>query len=356
MRSLNSRDRSRPTLLKYWQGPHTRSFARMGWAQMKKFMLFLLLFAYGSSVAKTQDSCPIVPCLPTTPPPPPSLDGTPWVWDPTTCSWKPGPTPKPCAPTTPAPPAPAGYTYTWDISSCSWQLNQLPCEEGVPPGPPDPGYDWVFDTSACQWYQVPTGGGGAEPCLSGGRDGGDCPPEPIVIDIKNEGFHFTSAKNGVLFDFYGTGHAMQLAWPTENSGNAWLVLDRNHNGKIDSAKEMFSNTAAQPQIPGSRPNGFLALAVFDTRQYGGNGDGVIDARDKIWTQLMVWTDINHDGVSQPGELKHLDDVGIHSISLKYKTSKRVDEHGNAFYFRGHLNPIKPDEVDKAIFDVFLTTQ
>jgi hypothetical protein len=44
-----------------------------------------------------------------------------------------------------------------------------------------------------------------------------------------------------MFDFWGNGHLIQIAWTSAASGNAFLALDRNHNGKIDSAKELFGN-------------------------------------------------------------------------------------------------------------------
>ena len=71
-------------------------------------------------------------------------------------------------------------------------------------------------------------------------------PCPIVIDTDGSGFQFTSALDGVKFDFYGNGHPIQLAWPAPGSTNGWLAIDLNGNGKIDSAKELFSNVAAQP--------------------------------------------------------------------------------------------------------------
>jgi hypothetical protein len=55
------------------------------------------------------------------------------------------------------------------------------------------------------------------------------------------GFSLTSAENGVMFDFWGNGHLIQIVWTSPASGYAFLALDRNHNGKIDSAKELFGN-------------------------------------------------------------------------------------------------------------------
>lgn len=124
---------------------------------------------------------------------------------------------------------------------------------------------------------------------------------------------------------------------------------------IDSALEMFGNLTSQPAVPGVAPNGFLALGFFDTSAAGGNGDSLIDQGDAIWPSLRVWIDANHDGVSQPNELHTLDDLGIHSIDLHYSESKRTDEFGNSFRYKGFLNPVRPDTVNRHIFDVFLVS-
>ncbi|MGD0787083.1 MAG: hypothetical protein ABR898_03795 [Terracidiphilus sp.] len=177
-------------------------------------------------------------------------------------------------------------------------------------------------------------------------------PSPIVIDTDGTGFHLTSAANGVLFDFFGTGHPIQVAWTEQGSTNGWLALDRNGDGIINSAKELFGNITEQP--PSRHPNGFLALAVFDEPENGGNGDGIIDSRDAVWPKLLVWIDSNHDGISQPDELHHLDDIGIHSIALSYRESRFKDAFGNQFRYRGTVNPDKGDAVGRVIYDVFLT--
>ena len=165
------------------------------------------------------------------------------------------------------------------------------------------------------------------------------------------GFDLTSAKNGVSFDFFGTGHPIQIAWTATNSRNGWLALDRNNNGVIDSARELFGNITAQP--PSNTPNGFLALAVFDKPANGGNDDGVIDEQDTIWAQLLVWIDSNHDGISQPDELFSMEEVGIRRIMLGYTHTPYVDENGNRFRYKGKLKGAPEDPTARAIYDVFL---
>lgn len=178
---------------------------------------------------------------------------------------------------------------------------------------------------------------------------------PIIIDLTGDGFFLTSAANGVKFDIANTGDPLQLAW-TANANNAFLVLDRNENGVINSGAELFGNFTSQPAS--DHLNGFAALAVYDDPTNGGNSDGIIDARDQIFSSLRLWVDANHDGISQPGELHALPELGIFSISLDYSLSERKDQYGNLFRYKARVNQglHGSSDVGKTAYDVFLVTQ
>lgn len=159
----------------------------------------------------------------------------------------------------------------------------------------------------------------------------------------------TDAIGGVVFNILNDNVPLQLSWTTAGSTNAFLVLDRNNNGTIDSGAELFGNITPQP--PSADANGFIALAQYDKTENGGNGDGRIDKQDTIFTRLRLWRDLNHNGVSEPTELIPLAKQ-LRGIDLDYKESKRIDQYGNKFRYRAKVYDVNGVPAGRWAWDVF----
>lgn len=173
-----------------------------------------------------------------------------------------------------------------------------------------------------------------------------CLVDPIIIDLGGTGFQLTDAKDGVKFDFQGKGDKDLISWTAANWNGGWLALDRNGNGKIDNGTELFGNVTPQPTpAKGALPNGFLALAVYDLSH-----DGVIDAKDPIFSKLVIWIDRNHNGISEPSELISLAQAGVKSISLNYAASQFKDANRNTFRYKSQISDATKDST---IYDVVL---
>src|SRR2546427_6637081 len=116
----------------------------------------------------------------------------------------------------------------------------------------------------------------------------------------------------------GDGFREHTGWV--GAGDGLLVVDFNHNGQVDDINEI---SFARFGAPGATDlEGFAA--AFDS-----NHDGVIDARDARFGELLVWQDANQNGRTDPGELKSLTELGITSIGLD-RRSPAVVEPPTAF--------------------------
>jgi len=175
---------------------------------------------------------------------------------------------------------------------------------------------------------------------------------PVIVDVKGNGINLTNQAGGVDFDITGTGNLERLSWTRAGSDDAFLTLDRNGNGTIDSGLELFGNFTDQPKpLDGRERNGFWALTGFDS-----NADGKIDAADAIFPQLRLWQDTNHNGFSEANELHSLTELGVETLELDYKESRRRDGFGNQFRYRAKVKDSHDAQLGRWAWDVFLLDQ
>jgi hypothetical protein len=172
----------------------------------------------------------------------------------------------------------------------------------------------------------------------------DC-QSPLVLTFRGA-YRMTALDKGVLFDIDADGIAESIAWTERQSDVAFLALDRNGNGSIDSGAEFFGDST---RLASGRvaSNGFEALADLDS-----NHDDLIDSRDAAWPALLLWRDKNHDGRSAPTELEPISATAVRAIGTAYKPSGKKDAFGNEFRYKGEF---LLDGVWQKYFDVYLVT-
>ncbi len=95
--------------------------------------------------------------------------------------------------------------------------------------------------------------------------------DPLVINFDGTAAQLTEGKFSFDLDADGTLDSISFV----GSGSGFLVLDRNHDGKVNNGSELFGPATG---------NGFMELAAYDQ-----DGNGWIDESDSIYRQLYVWT-------------------------------------------------------------------
>jgi hypothetical protein len=231
-----------------------------------------------------------------------------------------------------------GRSHNYLNSCTGMTLPKRPlCDPEEAPYNAPEGYKWVFNAKTCQWQLVWS-------------------PSPVIVDTTGKGFHMSDPnQNWVTFDLLGDGTFHRFSWPEHGSGNAWLVYDVNDDGIITNGKELFGSYT--PHADGGVPhnpatNGFMALAWYDKRAQGGNGDLVLDKQDAIWNHLKLWIDDhcyltpNAPCTSVPSEVHSLESAGIKSIALVYEMNPASgggeDAYGNDFRIYVPLN-VEPQQ-------------
>jgi hypothetical protein len=122
---------------------------------------------------------------------------------------------------------------------------------------------------------------------------------PLVLDLTGSGINLTPLNtSSPYFDLTNDGFARQTGWI--GTGTGLLCFDPNDQN-ITNITQLFGNATT---------DGFDILRQLDT-----NHDNVINASDAAFASLRVWVDTNDNGVTDPGELYTLGQLGIVSINL-----------------------------------------
>ena len=146
--------------------------------------------------------------------------------------------------------------------------------------------------------------------------------DPLALDLNGNGIETLAADGhaGAMFDHERNGIRTGTGWVHSNDGI--LVYDRNGDGKINNGGELFGDNTLL-KGGSTAAHGFAALAELDE-----NGDGKVDAADKTFSKLGVWRDLNHNGISEEGEIFALKDLRIKSLNLGYTQADKDLGNGN----------------------------
>lgn len=155
-----------------------------------------------------------------------------------------------------------------------------------------------------------------EESVGEGCEGGGPIKSPLVISFQPVRSGVVTQSRAVEFDLNGDGVKESLSgWPMARSHLGFLVLG---DGKSMSGKKLFGTETDLSDFGLGQgfADGHEALAQLDQ-----NGDGVINAKDKVKDRsvidfLSVWFDRNGNAVVDRGEVAPLRLFGVRSLSLQ----------------------------------------
>lgn len=128
---------------------------------------------------------------------------------------------------------------------------------------------------------------------------------PTVGDLDDQ----IDADAHVLFDLDGDG--FEEAWPWPRPGTGWLVWDPDHTGRITSGQELFGSASGWFFFP----DGYRVLDALDDDRDGRLRGAELEG-------IAVWFDRDSDGVSDPGEVTPVHELGI--VALATHATEAVD--------------------------------
>ncbi|WP_299376516.1 calcium-binding protein [uncultured Tateyamaria sp.] len=152
---------------------------------------------------------------------------------------------------------------------------------------------------------------------------------PIIVDLDGDGVEINASQQ-TYFDWDDDGFREAGSWVSDEDG--FLVIDLNADGTrgagdgvIDQTRELVLSLWGD--------DGDTDLQAL-RRAFDDHNNGVLDARDTIWSELRIWRDIDQDGETENdgSELRTLAAWGITAINLGYDDFTPVtDAEWDAMY-------------------------
>ncbi len=150
--------------------------------------------------------------------------------------------------------------------------------------------------------------------------------DPLAIDLDGDGIETVGVDAGVLFDHDADAIKTGTGWL--KADDAFVVLDRDGNGTIDSGRELFGVDT----VVGTEPltgRAIYAVDAFDAlKSIDSNGDNLFNSADVQYGNLRLWRDLNQDGISQTTELQGLAEAAITGINLTTQKATKTLPGGN----------------------------
>lgn len=114
--------------------------------------------------------------------------------------------------------------------------------------------------------------------------------DPLALDLDGSGLNLSTST--ITFDLDADGESETIR--TLAAGDAFLAIDRDSSGTIESGAELFGPASG---------SGFADLAAYDL-----DGNGWIDEADPVFEMLRLWSPAG-------GGLHGLRDAGVGAIAL-----------------------------------------
>jgi hypothetical protein len=146
---------------------------------------------------------------------------------------------------------------------------------------------------------------------------------PILVSLNGKEPKIINKKS--CFPLNQTRADVSYNWLKGEKGLGFLAIDSNHDGIINNGSELFGTLTNDRYYP----DGYTALQATADK----NADGLLTAKEL--ENILLWQDLNEDGVSQKNELSKVLELGIIELDAGlYQTQKRqkklFKEDGSVF--------------------------